>query len=336
MTEKAPDSGAVSPEDAERLAERFKPSWEVDEAPFAAPEGPSAAPVAPLPAALVSPAQTVPTLPAPPSDPPVPTPAVPVAAAVPDTGRAAIKAKHARTMVGLAPPMAGGSPASPASPAAPRGASEAAPNAFAMAVPPTPLSPPVTPKGQDGLPSVVLAPSLAPPVPARLAVHSSQTLIIARPEDDLDSIEFKKPSKAPLLIALGVLIAGGIGAFIVFGRGKDTPAPTPTPVATQAPAPTPEPPPPRVVAAPVPPPPAATAPEPPPAPTKEIAAAKTPVAAEEAPPPAKTREAPQAASPPKPPPPAPKPAPAAPKPPPAKPAGQAKPSGGGIVRDVPF
>ena len=103
MTEKAPDSGAVSPEDADRLSERFKPSWELDEAPFAAPPNtaglqalapqpaapapaplaaPAAftAPAAPLPTALVSPAQIVPTQPAPPTDPPAPAPVVPVEA----------------------------------------------------------------------------------------------------------------------------------------------------------------------------------------------------------------------------------------------------------------
>ena len=62
-------------------------------------------------------------------------------------------------------------------------------------------------------------------------------------DDDLDSYEFKPPSNAPFVVALGVVLAGGIAAFIYFGRSygyfgrsygkthKEAPAPLVTTVA---------------------------------------------------------------------------------------------------------
>ena len=125
---RSPNSTSVSPEDAERLAERFKPSWELDDAPFTAPEqvgelqalaqpvAPEAAsavaegaafsvPAAPLlPGSLAGPSPVAAAVTATPA---IPEPSVaPIAAPVEVIKKAKAKAKYGRTMLGIAPPAA--------------------------------------------------------------------------------------------------------------------------------------------------------------------------------------------------------------------------------------
>ena len=212
---------------------------------------------------------------------------------------------------------------------------ESSPNAFAMAVPPTPLSPPVAVKGD--LPSVVLAD--AKPAAEHLPIHASPTVIMPHPsdDDDIDELKMKRASKVPVAIVLGVLLAGGIGAAVLLGSfSKDTSPVTPAAIATAAQAPpattpaatpAPSPPPVAVPAVELPAPneappvnkaaPAEDTPPPKPkvAPREEPIVPRTPVAAALPPP----RPAPASK-------------PAAPAP---KPAAPGKPSGG-IVREVPF
>ena len=46
---RAPQKDGISPEEAERLSERIKPSWELEQAPFAAPSKPVEIPPPPAP-----------------------------------------------------------------------------------------------------------------------------------------------------------------------------------------------------------------------------------------------------------------------------------------------
>ena len=156
-------------------------------APLSAPAA-FTAPAAPVPAALVSPAQIVPTQPAPPDHPPARLPRWYPSQHLFPTRPEPRQGQAREDMVGLAPPTPAGRLSAPTT----SGTPDVMPNAFAMAVPPTPLSPAVAPQGE--LPSVVLAPSVAPPPPARLPVHASPTLIIARPEDD----SIRMSSNAPV------------------------------------------------------------------------------------------------------------------------------------------
>jgi hypothetical protein len=348
---KAPQNGDLSPEEAERLSERLKPSWELDDAPFSVPMNPVqiSAPIAPPPADLAAGVVSAPVpVPNPaaanvpgapvipggrtsPSAPPVTTPAGTAAT------RAAAKAKHARTVMGLAPPSPSGSSAPPG----------AAPNTYAIAVPATPLSP-ATPITADGaLPSVVLAePAGRLPVnPAPAAFQLGQPQNLGLDLDDDDDLPIRRSKKGPFLVGLILATAGGIGGYALLSPSK--PAPPPAPIATVAPAPEPAPvvtapPPPSppiepavtAAAIPVSPPPPAAQPSPPPEPPRSREPKPNPLTppTEENTAASKSREtsstglraAPPAA-----------PKPAVPRPAAVKPASPSKPSGG-IVRDVPF
>jgi hypothetical protein len=353
---RAPQSGELSPEEAERLAERLKPSWEVDGQPGGILEeiGGQAPPVVPQPAALapapvfmapvapnVSPAQTAPTQPDPASSEPVLMPAGPIAAVpagpAPITTRAAARAKHARTVLGLAPPIADD-----------WGAPGRAPTAYAVAVPAAPISPSARPRGEASLPSVVLADSGAtypPPVATQAAGDRFQVRAPSYSDLDDDYLPLRRSSKAPWMIGLLVVVGGGVGAYTLFGPGRAS-APSPAPIATPI-APAIVPPIPTILAPPSPPvpiphPAASTAAPSPPATASAEPGAKTrePLPAKgsggNAPPEenaasSRTRDVaptPRNAA-------APQPRPAPAKPAAAKPAPPNKPSGG-IVRDVPF
>ncbi len=364
--DRAPDNGDLSPEDAEKLAERLKPAWEEDAAPAGAtPDsaGPSAVPGASPP---MTPSEAA--FPPPQAEGPAGT-----AKRIPSAAeKAALRARHARTVLGLAPPPpepsagpptappvpqqdAGGSPRAAASVSS--AAAGGAPNAFAMAVPPTPLTPPAAPKGEGLLPSVVLAdqgsalpPAARPMAPASPPYADPKPFAIGADDDDLvDLNTFKRPSRAPYLLGFLALVGGGYAAFVLLGRAQknDAPVVEPLPVATTPAPPAAIPPPPLEVPLPAPVTPAAAPPSVPPfvtapplasappvappaaaasAPGKSVPAAAEPSATGKTP---AVATSPRAATPA-----APRPAPK-PAAPPPKPPTPSKPSGG-IVRDVPF
>lgn len=311
------------------------------------PEGVAAqAPPVGVPAPHVSPAQTALTQPAPAWSDPVLVPAAatasgPPAGPAPITTLAAARNKHARTVLGLAPPMAADDWGVPAGPA---------PTAYAVAVPPAAISPTAaSPRGEAALPSVVLADS-GDGYPSAVASQSARDRFQVRAPSysDIDEDYFppKRSSRTPWLIGLLVVVGSGVGAYSLFGPSRAPPAPPPAPIVTAV-APATVPPIPTVLAPPSPP-----APIPPPAaststPSPPATAGAEPGAKAREPMPAKgsggnvqpeenaassrTRDVastPRNAAPPQP-----RPAPARPAAP--KPAPPNRPSGG-IVRDVPF
>src|SRR5205807_816892 len=143
------------------------------------------------------------------------------AAPGPSATRASARAKHARTVLGLAPPAPSSSPP----PAAPG----PAPNAYAVAVPATPLSPSAGPKEESSLPSVVLADQTPGASSGGVAAPRPAYPVEPSVSNDFDDeLPLKRSSKAPLAIGLLIAIVGGVGAYALLAPTKKTPPPVST------------------------------------------------------------------------------------------------------------
>jgi hypothetical protein len=230
-----PQEGALSPEEAERLSERLRPSWELDEPPVSAPAQALTAgePQAPVFASPIVPVNASPPLPGqtiaePTASPTYSQPPAALAPGGPNATRAASRAKHARTVMGLAPP--GSSEPPPANPAP---VPTSAPNAYAVAVPPSRPTPAMNPRVEHALPSVVLADQTGPEL-ADLGAAAQPPVSVDPSASDLDDDDFpvRRSRKGPVIAALVLALAGGVGAYALLTPTKSEPPPSPDSVAT--------------------------------------------------------------------------------------------------------
>ncbi|HEY8038723.1 MAG TPA: hypothetical protein VIF15_02985 [Polyangiaceae bacterium] len=283
----------LTPEDAERLAATFRPSWELDDAPFTGPGMLSEADLrglqgggthADVRAAAHASNGTYPQPPQAQSHEPENSVVIDrsitaqdmAPARTPSAPRMPAAKAGSTTMMGMAPPLA----AVAIAPVAPVPVGEPAPRSGPPPAPPVSRRPPAP--MPFGMPQ--------PPPAARTRAVSV----------DLDEPAFAKRSKTGLWVGMGAagLLAVGIGIWVVSSGGpQKAAAPAPTAEATTndrtsaIPPPPPEtatatqttaapaapPPPPATVAAATPPPPvAATAPTAPPAATHVAAAPPSP------------------------------------------------------------
>jgi len=209
------ENAPLTPDDLERLATAFRPSWELDEAPFTGAGSLSAADVQALQAGGTHADVRA---------------ATHIASSAFPPARTAASVQPAESMVVTEPVVAPPPPPPPPLAASPWAPVPAAPQAVAAHAP-------VQPQGSPP-PSVQLAPELSPGsqealaatrvIPRRAPAVQQAPAMRPRVESlGSDMVRLARPSRKPLWIGLGGLLvaAGGVGAWLSMSPSTDKPLP---------------------------------------------------------------------------------------------------------------